>query len=97
MTDETPMTILDPVGPERVVSFDRAPRLGSGPVRVAILENSKPNADHLLRSIAERLIDERGGNLVRHAVKSSPASPAPVSWYAQIAAEADLVLTGSGD
>jgi hypothetical protein len=97
MADDTRITILDPIGPARIVRFDLSPRLRSGPVRVAILENSKPNADHLLRSVADGIVDHVGGSVVRHLTKSSPASPAPAAWYRQIAEEADLVLTGSGD
>lgn len=90
--------VLDPVGPVRAVRYMQASRLQSlQGARVGFLENSKPNADALLGGVYDFLAEQFSATLVRHYIKSGPASPAPAEWYSVLQEECDLVLTGSGD
>jgi hypothetical protein len=64
--------------------------------RIAVLENGKPNAELLLRTIAERLSARSDAEVVLVAAKATAATPAEPEILQQLAA-ADLVLTGSAD
>ncbi len=63
--------------------------------RIAILDNSKPNAGRLLRHLAERLA-ARTGATVGLVERKNAALPASDDTLARLA-EAEVVLTGSAD
>ena len=71
--------------------------LGSGGIRLAVLDNSKANADHLLDLIVEGVKKEFKVDSV--VVKRKPASsrPATDEMLDQLAKEADLVVSAMAD
>ena len=90
--------IFDPRGrvdAERIVP---APRVGSlDGLRLGILNNTKWNANKLLRKTAERLGEERRFVAVTYYKKESFSKDADPALLARIAAENDIVLTAIGD
>ena len=64
---------------------------------VAFIDNSKPNFNHLADDLAELLVSRYGvSRVVRHR-KRAASVPALEAVYAEIEADCDLVITGSGD
>jgi len=63
--------------------------------RVAVLDNSKPNADVLLGRVAELLVERAAAASIRTWRK--PGASHPAANHDEIAAVADVVLTGSAD
>jgi hypothetical protein len=63
--------------------------------RIGILDNSKPNADVLLRRVAELLAQREGVSAIRTWRK--PGSSRPATIIDEVAAASDVVLTGSAD
>ncbi len=69
----------------------------SGALRLGVLDNSKSNADHLLRCIADGV---RGRVSVANIValrKPSASRPAEEAVLAQLEAEADFVVSAMAD
>ena len=67
-------------------------------LRLAILDNSKWNANKLLRGAAAALSDQIEFSEVNYYVKTHGfSSDAPAEMIAKIAAENDIVLTAIGD
>ena len=64
---------------------------------VAFIDNSKPNFNHLAADLGELLVKHHGVARVIHHRKRAASVPALVSVYADIEANVDLVITGSGD
>jgi len=63
--------------------------------RIGVLDNSKPNAGVLLDRLAELLVERHGAaSIVRWR---KPGSSRPATMIDEVAREADVVLTGSGD
>jgi hypothetical protein len=90
--------VYDPAGVAEVVRTEPNPLPKDlHGITIGILENSKPNAEAVMRGVAAEL-DRRFGEVttvVRH--KPNPAVPAAASDYEWLARECDVVLTGSGD
>ena len=64
---------------------------------VAFIDNSKPNFNHLADDLSELLVSRYGvARVVRHR-KRAASVPALEAVYADIEANCDLVITGSGD
>ena len=64
---------------------------------VGFIDNSKPNFHHLADDLARLLVERHGvARVVRHR-KRSASMPAPETAIADIKAQCDLVITGSGD
>ena len=64
---------------------------------VAFVDNSKPNFNHLADDLEQLLVQKHGvARVVRHR-KRAASVPAPDAVYADIEANVDLVITGSGD
>jgi len=90
--------ILDPAAPSGTGTQRPWQALDSlqGKV-VAIIDNSKPNFNHLADDLAELLMSRHGvARVVRHR-KRAASVPALEAVYAEIEAGCDLVITGSGD
>jgi hypothetical protein len=90
--------ILDPTAPAGVGAQSSWKALGTlqGKV-VAFIDNSKPNFNHLADDLAELLVQHHGvARVIRHR-KRAASIPALEAVYADIAANADLTITGSGD
>lgn len=71
--------------------------LGRNGLRLGVLDNSKGNADHLLRFIVD---DIKAALPVKSLVslrKSSVSLPAPLEILDRLAAEADFVVTAMAD
>ena len=90
--------IFSPEGP-----LGRSPRhLAPAPdvltgLRIGVLDNRKPNARLLLESVAERIASRTGARVALVAVKGNSAVRCEVDLLDKLRAEADVVLTGSGD
>ncbi len=64
---------------------------------VGIIDNSKPNFEHLASALEKLLVGEHGvAQVLRHR-KHAASLPARPGVCADFAARCDLVLTGSGD
>ena len=94
------MIILSPEGkaqssPARVASL---PQFGDlrGKV-VGLLDNSKPNADKLAERFAELLKEKYGVARVISRRKITAQQGAPKEYLDELAAQADIVLSGLGD
>ena len=72
-------------------------KAGSGGLRLGVLDNSKGNADHLLRFIVEGVKAALPVASVVSARKGSVSLPAPGAILDQLAQEADLVVSAMAD
>ena len=72
-------------------------KAGKGGLRLGILDNSKGNADHLLRFIAEGVKAALPVASVVMTRKGSFSLPAPGSVLDQLTAEADFVVSAMAD
>jgi hypothetical protein len=90
--------LYDPTAPRRGGAGEAGAKLAtlSGKV-VGFIDNAKPNFDHLVDGIAERLIADYGVKRVIKRRKTSASIPAPAEIVRELAEECDLVITGSGD
>jgi hypothetical protein len=66
-------------------------------LRIAALDNGKPGADWLLRAFGEELAQRTGASFVGVQRKGSAATPCEDALLERLAAEADLVVTGTAD
>jgi hypothetical protein len=82
--------------PEVAVAGERR-KAGKGGVRLGILDNSKGNADHLLRFIAEGVKSALPVASVVMARKASVSLPAPKDVLDRLTAEADFVVSAMAD
>lgn len=64
-------------------------------LRIGVLDNSKPNAGVLLKTVAARLAERSGAAAVRSWRK--PGSARAAANLDEIVAASDVVLTGSAD
>ena len=90
------MKVLSPFGatPDTVTPLAKRPSSLTG-LRVGVLDNSKPNADVLLRRVAELLVARAEGVTIRSWTK--PGSSRPAAVIEEIAASVDVLLTASAD
>ncbi len=90
--------VFDPRGVVEAEPRALAPRLASlDGVRLGILDNTKWNANRLLKKTAAQLEERFGFAGVRYYRKESFSKDADPSLIATIAAENDVVLTAIGD
>jgi hypothetical protein len=90
--------VFDPrgrVGAARVALAPRPAALAG--LRLGILDNTKWNANRLLRKIAARLEAECGLAATGYYRKESFSKAADPALIAEIAAASDIVLTAIGD
>jgi hypothetical protein len=64
---------------------------------VGLLDNSKPNADKLAERLAELLKEKYGVASVISRRKLTAQQGAPKQYLDELAAQADIVLSGLGD
>ena len=64
---------------------------------LGLLDNSKPNADKLAERFAELLIEKYGVASVITRRKLTAQQGAPKQYLDELAAQADIVLSGLGD
>ena len=94
------MIVLSPEGKAqtsaaKVAAMPRFTDL-SGKV-VGLLDNSKPNADKLAERFAQLLKEQYGVAKVITRRKLTAQQGAPKQYLDELAAEADIVLSGLGD
>ena len=90
------MKVLSPLSAGAGFVKPLAPRPASlRGLRIGVLDNSKPNADVLLGRVAELLAARTQAASVRHWRK--PGSSRAATMIDEIAAAADVLLTGSAD
>jgi hypothetical protein len=93
-----PITVLNPIGPVR-----RTRQIGSPAVsdlaglRIAVLDNTKPNAVEVMGRIGQLLVDDYGAASCTVLRKLSSSQGASEQQFRAIADGYDLVITGSGD
>jgi hypothetical protein len=98
MSSTDDLTAFDPRGridAERVGLAARPAALAG--LRLGVLDNTKWNANRLLRKTAARLEAEAGLGAVRYYRKESFSKAADPGLLAEIVAANDLVLTAIGD
>lgn len=90
--------LLDPTGREKVVSEARlAPRPTTlGGLRLALLENTKPNASVVLTEIASQL-KKHGVDDVQLYAKSYFGTPVDEALMQRILKNSDFAIAGIGD
>lgn len=77
-------------------------RLVPGPdvlagLRIGLLDNRKPNAAALLGHVGDRLAQRTGAKVAVAIAKSNAAVRCEGDLLDKLRAEADVVITGSGD
>ena len=65
--------------------------------RIAALDNGKSGASHLLRALGERLAARSGADFVGVFQKQTAATPCETDLLDWLAAEVEVVLTGTAD
>ena len=84
-----------PLPPAAAATAQR--RLAKGGVRLGILDNSKGNADHLLKFVVEGVKALVPVASVVSLRKASVSLPAPKEILDQLTAEADFVVSAMAD
>lgn len=64
---------------------------------VGFIDNAKPNFDHLVDELAKLLVERHGVARIVKRRKPSASIPANAEVVSELAAQCDLVITGSGD
>jgi len=91
-------TVFDPRGRIDVEQVPLAPRAATlQGLRLGILDNTKWNANRLLRKTAALLKDGQGLAATNYYKKESFSKYADPALIAEIAANNDIVLTAIGD
>jgi hypothetical protein len=92
------LTVFDPRGRVDAEHRALAPRVAAlKGLRLGILDNTKWNANRLLRKTAALLEAEHGIGVVNYYKKESFSKSAEPGLIAEIAAANDIVLTAIGD
>jgi hypothetical protein len=92
------MFIVAPDAPmEEAQQLKSGRTLGSGGIRLGVLDNSKGNADHLLDMIVEGVRKEFKVDSVVIKRKPTSSRPATDQVLDELAKEADLVISAMAD
>jgi hypothetical protein len=90
--------VYDPRGVVETTPLTMAPRVKKlGGLRLALLDNTKWNANKLLRGVRERLAQKHGFTTVNYYRKQSFSLNATPELIDEIAANNDIVLTAIAD
>ena len=96
-----PNAILDPTGATRTSAKPTAPRAPRPAslrgARVGLLINTKKNAAPFLHEVGRLLVENYGVASVTHRTKLNFAVPEPDEVIKEMAADADVIVTGVGD
>ena len=90
--------VYDPVAP--CLAQPAQPRRaldGLAGKTIGFIDNSKPNFHHLVDDLAELLVQKHGVAKVIKRRKHSASIGAPEAVMAELVAQCDAVITGSGD
>ena len=92
------MQVYDPTAPSPDATQNLRHSVGdlSGKV-VGFIDNSKPNFNLLIDDMAELLTTRYGVKAIVKRGKRSASMPATAQMIDELAAQCDLVVTGSGD
>ena len=92
------ITVLNPVASSCIIEeIDSHMLRDLTGIRVAVLDNTKPNAVEIMERIAQIMVAEHGAASYDVFRKLSAAQGASEEQYRTLAANYDLVITGSGD
>jgi hypothetical protein len=98
MNEDAYETVFDPRGRVDAARIMPAPRVAAlDGLRLGILDNTKWNANRLLRKTAALLGERHRFAVVNYYRKESFSKDADPALLAAIAAESDIVLTAIGD
>ncbi len=98
MNEDAYQIVFDPRGRADAVRITPAPRVAAlDGLRLGILDNTKWNANRLLRKTAARLGDQHHFAAVNYYRKESFSKDADPALLAAIADANDIVLTAIGD
>jgi len=98
MTNDTDEIVFDPRGIVEATPMSLAPRVASlAGARLGVLDNTKWNANRLLRKTVALLGEQATFAKVNYYRKESFSKDADPELIASIAAENDIVLTAIGD
>ena len=90
--------LYDPTAPQREnPALVRQALAGLAGKVVGFIDNAKPNFNHLVDDLADVLVAKHGVSRVIKRQKRSASVPAPDDVIAELSAQCDLVITGSGD
>jgi hypothetical protein len=90
--------VYDPRGLVETTPLATAPRVQKlAGLRLALLDNTKWNANKLLRGVRERLVEKHGFAAVNYYRKQSFSLNAAPELIDEIAANNDIVLTAIAD
>jgi len=93
-----PFTWINPVAPERPQADLRATMTArQGELRIGVLDNSKANADELLRLVMESVKQSYPASSMLWLRKLSPASAASPDAIQTLVRECDFVLSAMAD
>lgn len=95
---ESKITIVHPAAEDVARRLALAPRLVSlRGARLALIDNSKHNADAFLASLETILTRDYGVEHVERYRKASPSIPTPPEILARLAASCDALVHGVAD
>ena len=98
MENETELIVFDPRGIVEAAALALAPRLRRiDGLRLGVLDNTKWNANRLLRKTVAKLQEEISFAEVNYYRKESFSKDAAPALIAAIAADNDIVVTAIGD
>ena len=90
--------IVVPEAPmEEAAKLEAKRSLGSGGIRLGVLDNSKGNADHLLQMIVDGVKAEFNVESVVYKRKPASSRPATDQILDELEKEADLVISAMAD
>ena len=90
--------VYDPRGVVEAEPMHTAPRVPKiEGLRLALLDNTKWNANKLLRGVREKLAEKYGFGAINYYRKESFSLNARPELISEIAANNDIVLTAIGD
>lgn len=92
------MPVYDPRGVAQATPATTAPRVKElAGLRLGLLDNTKWNANRLLRGLRDRLANAHGFRALNYYRKESFSLNAAPALLAEIAADNDIVITAIGD
>ena len=92
------MPVYDPRGVVQATPTTTAPRVKKlAGLRLGLLDNTKWNANKLLRGLRDRLAEKHGFRTVNYYRKDSFSLNAAPALVSEIAADNDIVITAIGD
>jgi hypothetical protein len=98
MTRPDDLVAFDPRGVIETEPLALAPRAGGlDGLRLGVLDNTKWNANRLLRETVAKLQEKFSFSVVNHYRKESFSKDADAALIQTIAADNDIVLTAIGD